>query len=332
MGTIRDRLAHAWHVFTKDPELFEAPRWDLGSSQGFRPDRIRLNLANERTIIASVYNHIAIDAASIDLKHVRLNDNGQYLTEIASGLNNCLTVEANIDQAAQHFLRDIYMSLFDRGVIAVVPVETTINPMVSGGYDIQTMRVGTVVQWYPKHVRVLLYNDLTGNKEEVTLPKNMVAIIENPLYSVMNEVNSTLRRLVRKLSLLDSVDEQASSGKLDLIIQLPYVIKSETRRQQAEQRQKNIEMQLKGSRYGIAYTDATERITQLNRPAENNLLNQITLLTTKLYAELGLTEEVFNGTADEQTMLNYFNRTIEPVGSAVRGEFHRQFLTKTARS
>ena len=326
-----DRLKHAWNAFTNQEDRIRS-YGDYGASYGLRPDRVRLNVSNERSIISSIYTRIGIDVSSVDLKHVRLDENGRYLSDIDSGLNTCLTLEANIDQAARAFKQDVAMSLLDRGVIAIVPVDTTLNPNTTGGYDIQTMRVAEIVSWFPNHVGLRLYNQQTGQKEEITLPKSFVAIIENPLYSVMNEPNSTLQRLIRKLNLLDSVDEQTSSGKLDLIIQLPYVIKSEARKQQAEQRRKDIEVQLKGSQYGIAYTDGTERITQLNRPAENNLLTQVEYLTKLLYGQLGLTEEIFNGTADEKTMLNYYNRTIEPILAAIAQGMKRTFSTKTARS
>jgi len=275
---------------------------------------------------------LAIDFASVTIRHVRNDEDGRYLETINSGLNNCLNVEANIDQAGRMFRQDIAMTLFDKGVIAVVPVETSINPEQSGGFDINNMRIGEIVKWRPRHVKIKVYNDQTGRYEEITMQKNAVAIIENPLYLVMNEPNSTLQRIIRKLNLLDVVDEQSSSGKLDLIIQLPYVVKSDTRRAQAEQRRKDIEFQLKGSQYGVAYTDGTEKITQLNRPAENNLLKQVEYLMNMLYGQLGLTEEVMNGTADEAAMLSYYNRTIEPLLDAVSEEFQRKFLTKTART
>lgn len=327
----KDRLAHAWDAFTgnqQDP--LQAPT-SYGVSYGSRPDRVRFRGA-DRSIITSIYNRIGIDVAAITIQHVRLNEDGQFISNIKSGLNTCLTEEANIDQAARAFRQDIAMTLFEKGVAAVVPVETTLDPVSSGSYDIRSMRVGEVVAWFPGHVRVNVYNEKVGKKQEITLPKGQVAIIENPLYSVMNEPNSTMQRLSRKLSLLDSVDEQASSGKLDLIIQLPYVIKSDARRAQAEERRKDVEMQLKGSQYGIAYTDGTEKITQLNRPIENNMLSQVQFLTSQLYGQLGLTEEVFNGTASEAVMLNYYNRTIEPILSAITEEMRRTFLTKTARS
>jgi Phage portal protein len=333
--TIGGRLKHAWNAFKdrKEDDLYNQPS-DLGMSYtyGARPDRPRYHMTNERSIVSSIYTRLSVDVASNDILHVRLDDQDRFLEEIKSGLNECLTVEANIDQAARAFRQDIALSLFDKGVIAIVPVDTTLNPELSGSYDIKTMRVGSIVQWYPQHVRIDLYNDQTGRREEVTLPKSVVAIVENPLYSVMNEQNSTLQRLIAKLNLLDTVDNVANSGKLDLIIQLPYVIKSEARRQQAEQRRQDIEFQLKGSAYGIAYTDGTEKITQLNRPAENNLLKQVEYLTGMLYNQLGLTEEIMNGTADEQAMLNYFNRTIEPILAAIVEAMKRSFLTKTARS
>jgi len=299
---------------------------------GGRPDRTRLFISNERSIISSIYTRLALDITAVDIRHVRLDEDNRYVEDIDSGLNNCLTLEANIDQAARAFRQDIVMTLFESGVAALVPVDTTIDPSISGSFDIKTLRVGTIVAWYPYHVRVEVYNEKRGIREQITLEKKFVAIVENPLYAVMNESNSTLQRLIRKLNMLDSVDEAASSGKLDLIIQLPYVIKSDARRQQAEQRRKEIEFQLKGSQYGIAYTDGTEKITQLNRPAENNLLKQIEYLTNLLYVQLGLTEEVMNGTADEKAMLNYRTRTIKPILDAITEAMKRTFLTKTARS
>jgi hypothetical protein len=289
-------------------------------------------IPNERSIISSIYTRLSIDVASVNMRHVRLDAEGRYSEDIDSGLNNCLTVEANIDQAARAFRQDVALTLFDRGVAVLVPVDTSISPLETGGFDIVTLRVGEVVTWYPAHVRVSVYNEKIAKRQEVTLPKTSVAIIENPLYSVMNEPNSTLQRLLHKLNLLDAIDEQSASGKLDLIIQLPYVIKSEARRQAAEQRRADIEFQLKGSQYGIAYTDGTEKVTQLNRPAENNLMTQIEFLTEMLYGQLGLTEEVMNGTADEKAMLNYWNRTIEPVLTAMVESMRRSFLTKTART
>jgi hypothetical protein len=325
-------LRHAWNAFQnldKDP----VDQFNYGSaSYARRPDRTQLNFSNERSIISSILTRVSIDVAAVDIRHVRLDDDGRYLEDIKSGIYDCLTVEANIDQAARHFRQDVAMTLLDKGTIAIVPVDTTINPLTSGGYDIKTMRVGDVKTWHPQHVRVDLYNERTGRREEVTLAKTFTAVVENPLYNVMNEPNSTLQRLIRKLNLLDVVDEQSSSGKLDMIIQLPYVIKTEAKREAAEQRRKDIEFQLKGSQYGIAYTDGTEKITQLNRPAENNLLKQIEFLTEMLYGQLGLTVDIMNGTADEKTMINYNNRTIEPIVAAIVENMRRTFLTKTARS
>jgi hypothetical protein len=325
-------LKHAWNAFLDINQDVQFRSYDGGATYGTRPDRTRLTFSNERSIIASIYTRLGIDTAAIELRHVRLDSDDRYLEDVDSGLNNCLTLEANIDQESRAFRQDIAMTLFDRGVAAIVPVDTTINPETSGSFDIKTLRVGEVVSWMPKHVRISLYNEATGRREEVTLEKKFVAIVENPLYAIMNEPNSTLQRLIRKLNLLDTVDEQSSSGKLDMIIQLPYVIKSEARRQQADQRRKDIEFQLKGSKYGIAYTDGTEKITQLNRPAENNLLEQVRYLMDMLYSQLGLTVEVMNGTADEAAMINYYNRTIEPVTAAIVGAMKRTFLTKTARS
>jgi hypothetical protein len=328
----RDRLAHAWDAFTGEDRNRIQAQTSFGYTYGStRPDRVRLNLG-DRSIVSSIYNRIGIDASGIDINHVRVNDDGQYIATIDSGLNNCLTLEANIDQGARAFRQDMVMSLFDKGVIAIVPVETTIDPESSSAFDVKTLRVGEITAWFPGHVRVLVYNQATGRKEEITLAKDYVAIVENPLFSVMNEQNGTLQRLIRKLGYLDSVDEQASSGKLDMIIQLPYVIKTEARQQQAEARRKDIEMQLKGSQYGIAYTDGTEKITQLNRPVENNMLKQVEYLTNMLYAQLGLTPEVFNGTASEAVMLNYYNRTIDPILQAITEGMKRTFLSKTARS
>lgn len=329
-----DQLKHAWNAFVNRPQELAGPYaegYSSGISTG-RPDRVRRSFSNERSIIASILTRLSIDVASVDIRHVRTDDQKRYKEDIDSGLNNCLTLEANIDQAARQFRLDLMMSLCERGVIAVVPVDTSISPEKSGGYDILTLRVADVVAWFPYHVRVEVFNEARGVREQVTLEKKFVAIIENPLYTVMNEPNSTLQRLIRKLNLLDGSDEQVASGKLDLIIQLPYVIKSEAKRQQADQRRKDIEVQLKGSQYGIAYTDGTEKITQLNRPAENNLLTQIEYLTKLLYSQLGLTEEVMLGTADEKAMINYFNRTVEPFLTAIVEAMRRSFLTKTARS
>jgi hypothetical protein len=329
---IGDRLMHAWNAFSEKDKEHTAPVMRFGNSSGMRPDKRRFNVINDKSILTTLYTRIAIDVASITMKHVRLDQNERYSETMNTGLNECLTLQANLDQGARAFKQDMAETLFDKGVMAIVPVDTTLDPSQSAGYDIKTLRVGEIVQWFPKHVRVLVYNENRGEREEITLPKNFVAIVENPLYNVMNEPNSTLQRLRRKLSLLDFIDEQAGSGKLDLIIQLPYVIKSEARKQQANQRRTDIEEQLKNGKYGIAYTDGTEKITQLNRPAENNMLKQIELLTTQLYSELGLTPEVFNGSANEQTMLNYHNRTIEPILTAITEAMKRTFLTKTARS
>lgn len=331
--SIRSRLKHAWDAFGDwDSDYQFSGSYASGSTFGVRPDRVRLTLSNERSIISSILTRISIDVASINLFHVKTDKDGRYTDTVQSGLNNCLTIEANIDQAAQQFRQDIALTLFDKGVAAIVPVTTSSNPINSNAYDIFTVRVAEIVAWYPDKVRVNLYNEEKGYRQQITLPKSMVAIVENPLYQVMNEPNSTLQRLTRKLNLLDAVDEASSSGKLDMIIQLPYVIKSEARRQQAEQRRKDIEFQLKGSQYGIAYTDGTEKITQLNRPAENNLLNQVTYLTEMLYSQLGLTESIMNGTADEKTMLNYNVRTVEPVIKAIVEAMKRTFLSKTART
>lgn len=328
------KLIHAWNAF-KNEEEREEPYFSpqIGPSFGTRPDRTRLMVVGDKSIIGSVYTRISVDTSMIEIQHVKLDKEGRLESHINdSGLDYCLNVEANIDQAATAFRQDIVMTMFEHGVAAIVPVDTSLNPNKTGGYDIQSLRVGRVVQWYPSHVRVDLYNERKGIREEVTLDKRFVSIVENPLYAVMNEPNSTLQRLIRKLSLLDAVDEQTSSGKLDMIIQLPYVIKSETRRQQANQRRADIEDQLRGSKYGIAYTDGTERITQLNRPAENNLWKQVQDLTDMLYSHLGLTPEVMNGTASEATMLNYHQRTIRPIMTAITESMRRTFLTKTART
>lgn len=324
-----DRLKNAWNVFRYGKTEYLN---NVGIGYGIRPDRIRLLLGTERSIISSIYTRIGIDVSSIPIQHVRLDQNGRFIESIQSGLNNCLTLEANIDQTSRAFIQDVAMSMCDEGSVAIIPVDTTINPIISGSYDILTMRTGRIIQWYPQHVRVNLYNQLTGQKEDIILSKTTVAIIENPLYSVMNEPNSTLKRLIEKLNLLDVIDQQSGSGKLDLIIQLPYVIKTLARKAQAEARRKDIETQLLDSKYGIAYTDGTEKITQLNRPAENNLMGQITYLTSMLYSQLGLTQGVFDGTANEEAMLNYYNRTIEPILSAITDGMKRIFLTKTGRT
>lgn len=325
-----DRLQHAWNAFmNRSPTNYYR---NVGDSYTYRPDRIRLARRNERSIVTSVYNRIALDVSAIDIKHVKLDENNRFKEEVNSGLNNCLTLDANLDQTGRAFMQDVVMSLLDEGGVAIVPIDTTFNPDVTTSYDILTMRVGKIIEWYPNKVMVRVYNEKSGKRQDIMVPKSTVAIIENPLYAVMNEPNSTMQRLIRKLNLLDAIDEQSGSGKLDLIIQLPYVIKTETRRQQAEQRRKDIEMQLAGSKYGIAYTDGTERVTQLNRPVENNLMKQIEYLTSMLYSQLGITQSILDGTADDKTMLNYYNRTIEPIIAAIVDEMKRKFLTKTARS
>ncbi len=323
------RLAHAWNAFTsRDPTQYII----TGPGYSSRPDRPRLSRGNEKSIATSIFNRIALDVSSVNIKHCRLDKNGRYVEDIDSGLNNCLNLEANKDQTGRAFIQDVVLSMLDEGCVALVPVETTIDPKSSNSYQIDSMRTGKITEWYPDMVRVRLYNDRTGEKEEILLPKSQVAIIENPLYAVVNEYNSTMQRLIRKLSLLDVTDEQTASGKLDLIIQLPYVIKTETRRAQVERRRKDIIEQLAGSQYGIAYTDGTEKITQLNRSLENNLLKQVEYLTNMVYSQLGITQSVLDGTADEKTMLNYTNRTVEPIISAIVDELKRKFLTKTARS
>lgn len=328
--TFITRFKHAWNAFmNRDPTRFD---YEYGSGYSIRPDRVHLRGGNERTIVNSIITRIAIDAASTTIQHVRLDENGRFLEVIDSGLNNCLNVRANIDQTGRSFLQDMVQSMCDEGCVAVVPVDTDINPAKTDSYEIRSMRVGKIVQWYPNDIRVRLYNDRTGEKQEITVPKRTTAIIENPFYSIMNEPNSTMRRLNRKLSLLDITDEQTASGKLDLIIQLPYLVKSEARKKQANERRKEIEEQLTGSRYGIAYTDGTEHITQLNRSIENNLMNQVDYLTSMLYSQLGLTKGVLEGTASEEELTNYYNRTIEPIVSTIVNEFNTKFLTKTART
>lgn len=326
-------VKHTWNAFSNwDENYQQVQSYAGGATFGVRPDRTRLNFSNERSIISSILTRMAIDVASIQLVHVRNDENGQYLNDITSGLNNCLTSQANTDQFAQQFRMDVAMTLFDKGVVALVPVDTTSNPIDSNAYDVMTIRAAEVVGWYPEHVRVSLYNEQKGYRQQIILPKSLIAIVENPFYQIMNEPSSTLQRLIRKLNMLDQIDEQSSSGKLDLIIQLPYVIKSEARRQQADQRRKDIEFQLKGSQYGIAYTDGTEKITQLNRPATNNLMDQITYLTELLYSQLGLTDTIMNGTATESTMNNYFHRTTEPILMAIVEAMRATFLSKTART
>ena len=327
-----DRLVHAWNAFKQVEEpTYRVPSYSLGYSSTSRPDRMYFTRGNERSIVTSIYNRIAIDCADIDIKHVKLDDNERYIETIKSGLNNCLTLAANKDQTARAFIQDVVQSMLDEGCVAIVPIDTDVNPNLKS-YDIETVRVGKITQWFPDDVRVEVYNDKLGYKQEIVMPKRIVAIIENPLYSIVNSPNSTLQRLIRKLNILDAIDEQSGSGKLDLIVQLPYIIKTDARRQQAKERRKDIEEQLAGSKYGIAYTDGTEKITQLNRPVDNNLLNQITYLTSMLYSQLGITEEILNGSADEKTMLNYMNRTVKPIVGAIVDEIKRKFLTKTARS
>lgn len=328
--TFSSRLKHAWNAFrNKDPSYDYR---DTGPGYSYRPDRPRLTRGNERSIVTSIYNRIALDVAVLNITHCKVDDNGRFLSSIDSPLNKCLNLEANLDQTGRAFIQDVVMSMLDEGCVAIVPTDTDIDPAVSGSYDILSMRTGKIIEWYPKSVKVRVYNEEIGRRKDIILPKSSVAIIENPLFAVINEPNSTLQRLMRKLSLLDIVDEESSAGKLDLIIQLPYTIKSEARQKQAEQRRKDIEMQLKDTKYGIAYTDATEKITQLNRPLENNLMKQIEYLTNMLYSQLGITQSILDGTADEQTLLNYHSRTIEPIVSAIVDEMKRKFLTKTART
>lgn len=323
------RLRHAWDVFRNREPTYDYQ--DTGPSTSHRPDRTRLTGGNERSIVTSIFNRIALDVSSINIKHCRIDDNGRFKESINSSLDNCLNLEANIDQTGRAFMQDVVMSMLDEGCVAIVPTDTTLDPIATTSYDIQTMRTGKILEWYPNHVRVRVYNEKIGKQEDIKLPKSMVAIVENPLYAVINEPNSTMQRLMKKLVLLDAVDENTRSGKLDMIIQLPYVIKSPARKSQAEKRRKDIEEQLKGP-YGIAYVDGTEKVIQLNRPIENNLMTQIEYLTKLLYSQLGITEEILNGTANEQTMLNYNSRTIEPIVSAIVDEMKRKFLTKTARS
>ena len=327
--TFVSRLKHGWNAFmNRDPTYNHA----IGPSYSYRPDRPRFTRGNERSIVTSVFNRIALDVAAISMQHCILDDNGRFVEVVNSKLNNCLTLEANLDQTARAFVQDVVMSMFDEGCVAMVPVDTTFDPEITSSYDVLSMRTGKIVDWYPEHVKVRVYNEKTGRKEEVILPKSAVGIVENPLFAVVNEPNSTGQRLIRKLNLLDQIDEQTGSGKLDLIIQLPYVIKTDARRDQAERRRKDIEEQLSGSKYGIAYTDGTEHITQLNRPVENNLLKQIEYLRDMFYSQLGITQTILDGTADDKTMLNYYSRTIEPIVSAIVDEMNRKFLTKTART
>lgn len=328
--SLGERLRHAWNIFTSREDPYYIRQY-IGSGRSYRPDRPILTRGNERSIITSVYNRIALDVASISVQHVRLDENGRFTSVLDTDLNTCLTLEANIDQTGRAFIQDVVMSMLDEGCVAIVPVDTDIDPE-NGSFKIETMRTGKVLDWYPKHVRVSVYNDQTGEKENVIVPKSTVAIVENPFYAVMNAPNSTLQRLIRKLNILDAIDEQSGSGKLNLIIQLPYVIKTEARRQQAENRRKDIEEQLAGSKYGVAYTDGTEHVVQLNRPVDNNLMTQIEYLTSMLYSQLGLTQSIMDGSADDKTMLNYMTRIIEPILAAIVDEMKRKFLTKTARS
>lgn len=328
-NSFSSRLKHAWNAFFN-----RDPTYTTYSSGGnsYNPYRTRLTRGNERSIVTSVFNQIAIDVAQLDIKHVRVDDNNRFVEEINSGLNECLNVSANLDQTGRAFKQDIVMSMLDEGCVAIVPTDTKFDPMTTQSIDIEKMRTGKIKEWFPDSIRVNVFNEKTGKKEDLVLPKSMVAIVENPLYSVINEPNSTYQRLIRKLNILDAIDEQSGSGKLDMVIQVPYVIKSKTRQDMANERRKEIEAQLTGSKYGIAYIDGSEKITQLNRPVENNLMSQIEYLTKLLYSQLGINETVMNGTADEKTMLNYYNRTIEPIIAAITDEMNRKFLTKTART
>lgn len=324
-----ERLRHAWNAFNGNQQIQYR---DIGSSYSYRPDRVRLSCRNERSIVTSVYNRIAMDIAAIKIRHVYTDDDGNFVSFINSGLDNCLSFEANIDESGRSFIQDVVLSMLDEGVVAIVPIDTDIDPDITKGYDILSMRTGQIIDWYPRHVRVRVYDDRTGQKRDVLMAKSNIAIVENPLYSIVNEPNSTMQRLIRKLVLLDAIDEQSGSGKLDLIIQLPYVVKSDARRKQAEERRAEIEQQLTGSKYGIAYTDGTEHITQLNRPVENNLMNQIEYLTSMLYSQLGINQSVLDGTADDKAMTNYYARTCEPIVSAIVDSLKRTFLSKTART
>lgn len=330
MGLL-ERLQHGWNAFSKNRDSTTNYNITYNGSY-YRPDRPRLSRGNEKTIVTAILNRIALDVADLDFKHIQLDEDGRYEKDINSSLNDCLNLEANIDQSGKAFIQDITMSMFDEGCVAIVPIDTTLDPEVTGSYDIESMRTGKIIEWYPSSVKVRVYNDKTGEKEDIVISKNVVSIIENPFYAVMNEPNSTLKRLVRKLNILDAIDEQSGSGKLDLIIQLPYVIKTDARRKQAEDRRRDIEAQLSGSKYGIAYTDGTERITQLNRPVENNLMSQIEYLTNMLYSQLGMTQGILDGTADDKTMINYYNRIIGPIATAISDGMRRTFLTKTART
>ena len=326
-NTFVSRLKHAWNAF-----LNRDPTFSVGGGSYYRPDRARLSRGNERSIVTSVYNRIALDAAAINMMHARLDDNGRFLSVIDSGLNNCLSVEANLDQTGRSFIQDVVMSMLDEGCVAMVPVDTTLNPRITAAFDVNSIRTGKILEWFPEHVRVSVYNDKTGKKEELLMPKRSVAIVENPLFAVINEPNSTMQRLIRKLNLLDAIDEQSGSGKMNMVIQLPYIVKTPLQKERADRRRKDFEDQMASSIYGVAYVDGTERITQLNRPLDNNLMTQIEYLTSMLYSQLGITQTVMDGSADDKTMLNYYNRTIEPIISAIVDEMIRKFLTKTARS
>lgn len=330
--SLSDRIKNAWNAFRNGEREIERTGYvEIGNSYSYRPDRRLLYGNNERSIAQAIFNRISMDVAGLTYSHVRLDENGRYESDMNSELNERLTLSANLDQTAEAFMQDVVLSMFDEGSVAIVPVDTSVDPL-KGSFDIESMRTGKIVSWYPKHVRVSVYDENTGTRREIVLPKATVAIIENPLYAIINEPNSTLKRLVRKLNLLDVIDEQSSSGKLDLIIQLPYTTHSELKRNQAEQRRKAIEDQLTNSKYGIAYADATEKIVQLNRPVENNLMKAIEYLTSMLYSQLGITQEIMDGTADEKAMTNYYSRTVEPIASAIVDEMKRKFLTKTART
>lgn len=329
--SISSRLKHAWNAFQMNRNPTYTNNY-YGSSSSTRPDRMRFSRGNERSMVTSIYNRIALDVSQLSFEHVQLDKDGRYSETKTTGLNTCLTLEANLDQTSRAFFQDAALSMFDEGSIALVPIDTNLDPNITGGYDIESIRVGQILTWYPKHIKVRLYNEQTGIKEDRIIPKSIAAIIENPFYTVMNQSNSTMQRLIRKLSLLDAIDEQSASGKLDLIIQLPYTVKSNLRKQQAEERRKAVEDQLYDSKYGIAYIDSTERVIQLNRPVENNLMSQIEYLQNLLYSQLGITQSILDGSADDKTMLNYYNRIVEPIAAAFVDEMRRKFLTKTART
>lgn len=329
--SISSRLKHAWNAFQMNRNPTYTNNY-YGSSSSTRPDRMRFSRGNERSMVTSIYNRIALDVSQLSFEHVQLDKDGRYSETKTTGLNTCLTLEANLDQTSRAFFQDASLSMFDEGSIALVPIDTNLDPNITGGYDIESIRVGQILTWYPKHIKVRLYNEQTGIKEDRIIPKSIAAIIENPFYTVMNQSNSTMQRLIRKLSLLDAIDEQSASGKLDLIIQLPYTVKSNLRKQQAEERRKAVEDQLYDSKYGIAYIDSTERVIQLNRPVENNLMSQIEYLQNLLYSQLGITQSILDGSADDKTMLNYYNRIVEPIAAAFVDEMRRKFLTKTART